>query len=192
MADQVGFALLIVLDRLSAAERVAFVLFDVLQCPYADIARALDRTPDATRQLVSSARAKVRRAARGSDRDRADQRAVTKAWLRAVEHGDLHAIVEVLADDAVLTADWGTRLDRIAGAAAIAEQAKHSARLAANSVLVRIDGQPGVAAVMRGRVVSLMAFDIAEGRITRLDVLADMKRLESEGVLGVVLAKADT
>jgi RNA polymerase sigma-70 factor, ECF subfamily len=136
---------------------------------------------------VSRARAKVRQSAPGARRDRATQRAVVNAWLSAVEHGDLHEILELLSEHAILSADWGDRSDHLEGAAAIGEQAKYSARLAANSVLVRIDGEPGVAAVMRGRVVSLMAFDIIGGRIAGLDVLADMNRLEREGVLSRVL-----
>lgn len=185
LADEVGLALLVVLDRLSAAERVALLLHDVFGYPYADVASVLDRSPEATRQLVSRARGKVR-GARPEGADLAAQRAVVDAWLTAVVAGDAAAILGLLTDDAVLTADWGERLDRVEGAAAIAEQAQYSRRLAAGSVLVWVDGEPGVAAVMKGRVASLMAFAIVDGRIAALEVLTDMARLEAMGVLEVV------
>jgi RNA polymerase sigma-70 factor (ECF subfamily) len=177
LADSVGVALLVVLETLSPAERLAFVLHDVFGLPFEEVAVALDRSPDAARQLASRARRRLRDAPPVRPARR-EQRAVLDAWLRAVQDGDLAALLALLDDGAVLHADYGRgRLQTIAGAAAIAEQATLAARLAQSSVPVLIDGRPGVAAVLDGRVVSVMAFDIAGGRIVGLDVLFDPARL---------------
>lgn len=185
LADEVGLALLVVLDRLSPAERVALLLHDVFGYSYDAVSTVLDRSADATRQLVSRARSKVR-GATPEGGDRAEQRAVVDAWLAAVVAGDTASILSLLTDDAVLTADWGERLDRVDGPSAIAEQAQYSRRLAEGSVLVRIDGEPGVAAVVKGRVASLMAFAIVDGRIAAFEVLTDMARIERMGVLDLL------
>ena len=177
LGDRVGVALLVVLETLSPAERLAFVLHDVFGLPFEEVAVALDRSPDAARQLASRARRRLRDAPPVRPARR-EQRAVLDAWLRAVQDGDLAALLALLDDGAVLHADYGRgRLQTIAGAAAIAEQATLAARLAQGSVPVLIDGRPGVAAVLDGRVVSVMAFDIAGGRIVGLDVLFDPARL---------------
>jgi RNA polymerase sigma-70 factor (ECF subfamily) len=102
---------------------------------------------------------------------------VVDAWLAAAQHGDLDRLLALLDEGAVLHADFGTSTQRLEGAQAIASQAVLSARLAAHSTPVLLGGRPGVAAVLGGRVVSVMAFDVADGRITRLDVLADPERL---------------
>jgi RNA polymerase sigma-70 factor, ECF subfamily len=104
------------------------------------------------------------------------------AWLAAAQDGDIGALLELLDDGAVLHADYGTSTQLVEGARTIAEQAVLSGRLAAHSTPILIDGRPGVAAVMHGRVVSIMAFDIEVDRIVGLEVLADPKRLESLGV----------
>src|SRR5699024_6801345 len=119
--------------------------------------------------------------------DRSAERSVVRAWLAAVEEGNFEALLGLLADGAVLQADYGEGGERVRGARAIAERAMSAARLAAHSTLVRIDGRPGVLAVLGGRIASLMAFDIRKGEITGVDVLADpvrLRRLTAGDVLG--------
>ncbi|MEJ3403433.1 hypothetical protein WDJ51_01685 [Rathayibacter sp. YIM 133350] len=101
------------------------------------------------------------------------------AWLLAAEHGDVRALLGLLDDGAVLRADFGASTHVVSGARAIADQAVLSGRLAAHSTPVLIGGRPGVAAVLNERLVSIMAFDIVDGRITGLEVLADPHRLDA-------------
>jgi RNA polymerase sigma-70 factor (ECF subfamily) len=187
-ADRVSLALLVVLDQLSPAERIAFVLHDVFALPFDDIARTLDRSPDAVRQLASRARRRVQGTASAEDAPSPGGagRAIVAAWLAAVQDGDFAALLSLLSDGAVLHADYGTSAETLHGAAAIAGRATLAARLAAHSTPVLIDGLPGVAVVQNGRVVSLMAFTVAEGRIVRLEVLADLARIDATGAAGAV------
>lgn len=186
-ADRVSVALLMVLEQLSPAERIAFVLHDVFAVPFDDVARTLDRSPDAVRQLASRARRRLQ----GAPEDDAPSagsagRAIVAAWLAAVQDGDLRALLALLSDGAVLHADYGSSSETLRGAAEIAARATLAARLAAHSQPVLIDGLPGVAVVERGRVVSLMAFTVAEGRIARLDVLGDLARIDETGASAAV------
>jgi RNA polymerase sigma-70 factor (ECF subfamily) len=109
-------------------------------------------------------------------------RHIVDAWLAAAQDGDVGALLSLLDDGAVLHADYGTSSEVVSGARSIAERAVLSGRLAAHSTPILIGGRPGVAAVMRGRVVSIMAFEIEVDRIARLDVLADPVRIEALGV----------
>lgn len=181
-SDQVSVALLVLLETLSPAERIALVLHDVFGQSFDEIAVVLDRSPEAARQLASRARRRVRGAEEPARPDRERGRRIVNAWLAAARDGDLGALLELLDDGAVLHADYGTSAQLVEGARTIAEQAVLSGRLAAHSMPILIDGRPGVAAVMHGRVVSIMAFDIEADRIVGLEVLADPKRLESLGV----------
>lgn len=165
------------MELLSPAERVAFMLHDVFGQPFDEIADVLDRSPDAVRQLASRARRRVRGAPEPLRSERKQERRVVDAWLAAVEGGDLSALLELLDGGAVLYADLGATKQTVVGADAIIEQAQLASRLAAGSVLVRIDGDPGVAAVLHGRVASLMLFELAGDRIVGLEVLADPARL---------------
>lgn len=176
-ADNVNVALLVVLDALTPAERIAFVLHDVFGQPFDEVARAVDRSPDAARQLASRARRRLREAKVPDRADRRRGRALVEAWLTAAQDGDLAALLSLLHDDATLHADYGARTQDLRGAAEIGAQAVLAARLAAHSTPVLIDGRPGVAASFGDRIVSLMAFDIEDGRIVGLDVLADPDRL---------------
>jgi RNA polymerase sigma-70 factor (ECF subfamily) len=176
--DQVSVALLVVLETLSPAERVAFVLHDVFRCPFEEIAEVLDRSVDAVRQLASRARRRLQSAHDTVQPTPGNARELVGAWLVAAQHGDFTALLGLLHDGAVLRADYGARSQVIEGAQAITEQAVLSARLAAHSTPILIDRRPGVAAVLNGQVVSIMAFTIVDGRITRLDVLADATRLQ--------------
>jgi RNA polymerase sigma-70 factor (ECF subfamily) len=177
-SDQVSVALLVVLETLSPAERVAFVLHDVFRCPFEEIAEVLDRSVDAVRQLASRARRRLRSAHDTVQPTPRHARELVGAWLVAAQHGDFTALLGLLDDSAVLRADYGASSQVIEGAQAITEQAVLSARLAAHSTPILIDRRPGVAAVLNGQVVSIMAFTIVDGRITRLDVLADATRLQ--------------
>ncbi|GAB2986008.1 sigma-70 family RNA polymerase sigma factor [Actinotalea caeni] len=182
-SDAVSAALLVVLDELGPAERLAFVLHDVFGTPFGQVADVLGRSPQAARQLASRARRRVRGASSPGDGGASRGRQVVEAWLAAVQGGDLGGLLELLDEGAVLRADYGDRLRVVEGAARIADQARTAARLAAHSVPVLLDGRPGVAAVLEGRLVSLMAFDIDDdGRIVGLDVLADPDRLREVDV----------
>ncbi|WP_419817401.1 sigma-70 family RNA polymerase sigma factor [Glaciibacter flavus] len=184
-SDQVGIALKIVMETLSPAERIAFLLHDVFGQPFEEIATVLDRSTDAARQLASRARRRVRGAPEPSRAGRHEQRRVVDAWLAAAQGGDFSGLLALLHDDAVLNADYGATTQRLEGAEVIVGQAMLAGRLAANSLLVLLDGRPGVAAMMHGRVVSLMAFDIVDDRILGLEVLADPDRLADVGIPGM-------
>jgi len=186
-SDQVSVALLILLETLSPAERIAFVLHDVFDQPFDEIATVLDRSPDAARQLASRARRRVRGAEEPTRPTREHGRRIVDAWLAAAQHGDIGALLSLLDDGAVLRADYGNTTQLVDGALAIAEQAVLSGRLAAHSTPILIGGRPGVAAILGERVVSIMAFEIKDDRIVGLDVLADPKRLEKLGVQDVVV-----
>lgn len=177
-SDRVNVALLVVLDTLSPLERIAFVLHDVFGQPFDEIAQVLERSPAAARQLASRARRRLREASVPERADRQRGRALVQAWLVAAQSGDFDALLGLLHQEATLHADYGASRQVLQGAGEIAAQAVLSSRLAAHSTPVLIDGRPGVAAVLHGRVVSLMrfAFDDA-GLITGLDVLADPMRL---------------
>ncbi|WP_136706067.1 sigma-70 family RNA polymerase sigma factor [Agromyces sp. H66] len=185
-SDRVSVALLVLLETLSPAERIALVLHDVFGQSFDEIAVVLDRSPEAARQLASRARRRVRGADEPARPDRERGRRIVDAWLAAAQDGDLGALLALLDDGAVLRADFGTSTQLLEGARTIAEQAVLSGRLAAHSTPILIDGRPGVAAVMGGRVVSIMAFEIEGDRIVALDVLADPARLEVLGVQRVV------
>ena len=185
-SDRVSVALLVLLEILSPAERIALVLHDVFGQSFDEIAAVLDRSPEAARQLASRARRRVRGAAEPARPDRERGRRIVNAWLAAAQDGNIGALLELLDDGAVLRADYGTSMQLVEGARTIAEQAVLSGRLAAHSTPILIDGRPGVAAVMHGRVVSIMAFDIEGDRVVALDVLADPSRLEALGVDRIV------
>ena len=189
--DRVSVALLVVLDALSPAERIAFVLHDVFGRPFDEIASALDRSPEAVRQLASRARRRVRGAEEPPRPDRDRGRRIVDAWLAAATGGDLTALMSLLDDGAVLRADYGATTQTVEGARAIAEQAVLSGRLAAHSTPILIGGRPGVAATLQGRVVSIMAFDIVDDRIAGLHVLADPDRLHALGVDGILRVPAE-
>src|SRR5690554_4392223 len=170
--ERVSAALIAVLDLLSPSERLAFVLHDVFGLPFDEVAAMMSRTPDSARQAASRARRRIQGSASGTLPDRRRERPIVDAWLSAVQDGDFEALLELLDEGAVLRADYGAHSQELRGAHQIAESAVVARRLAVGSIPVRIDGRPGVAAVVRGRIVSLMSFDIRGGRITGLDVLA--------------------
>lgn len=176
-SDRVNVALLVVLDTLTPAERIAFVLHDIFGQPFDEVAEAVDRSPASARQLASRARRRLRETSAPARADRRRGRALVEAWLSAVQEGELEGLLSLLHEDATLHADYGTTSQTLNGAGEIAAQAVAAARLAAHSTPVLIDGLPGVAARFGDRVVSLMIFDVADGLIIGLEVLADPARL---------------
>ncbi|WP_285114066.1 sigma-70 family RNA polymerase sigma factor [Leifsonia sp. fls2-241-R2A-40a] len=175
--ERVAAALLLVLDELRPAERIAFVLHDVFGRPFDEVAEALGRSPEAARQLASRARRRLHGSTDPRRPDAHRARPLVDAWLQAAQQGDVTRLLALLDENATLRADYGATQQRLAGRQQIAEQAVLSARLAAHSTPVLLGGRPGVAAVLSGRVVSVMAFEIEGDRILRLDVLADPGRL---------------
>ncbi|MEU6759657.1 sigma-70 family RNA polymerase sigma factor [Streptomyces sp. NPDC046685] len=179
LADSVGMALMVVLDTLSPAERLAFVLHDLFAVPFEEVAPVLGRSAATTRQLASRARRRVQGAAPAPDPDRARLRSVVDAFLAASRSGDLDALVAVLDPEVVARSDGGTLRPSLLrrGAAAVASQAITFARIAEAARPVLVNGTPGVVAMAQGRTVSVMAFTVRNGRITTLDILTDPERL---------------
>ena len=179
LADSVGLALLVVLDALTPAERVAFVLHDVFDVPFGEIAPMLDRTPDAARQLASRARHRVRAAgAHAPDAGVAAQRAVIDAFFAAARDGDLAALVGLLDPDVVLRTDGflaGTAVLR--GAAAVSSAVVAGASPHAELQHVLINGAAGVLITLRGRPAALMAFTVVGGKIVAVDGITDPHRV---------------
>jgi len=181
LGDSLGLALLVVLETLSPAERIAFVLHDSFAMPFDEIAQVLDRSPDATRQLASRARRRVRAENTVSDGDHATQREVVEAFLAAAREGNFERLVAVLDPDVVLRADFGPgRPSRhVRGAEAVIGQARTYARLGLVQHPVLVNGAVGVYSVLDGRPFSLAAVTVSDGRIVAMDFLADPERLAS-------------
>jgi RNA polymerase sigma-70 factor (ECF subfamily) len=181
LADSVGLALLVVLETLPPAERLAFVLHDMFAVPFDEIAPIVERSPAAARQLASRGRRRVRGAAPAPDVDVARQREVVDAFLAAARAGDFEALLEVLDPDVVLRVDRGA-LPRgasreIRGAQAVLEQARRGVRLAAFARPALVNGAAGIVVAPRGRPVAVAGFTVARGRIVEVDILADPKRV---------------
>jgi RNA polymerase sigma-70 factor (ECF subfamily) len=181
LADAVGLALLVVLDSLGPAERLAFVLHDMFAVPFEDIAAMIERSPAATRQLASRARRRVRGEAPVPDPDLGRQREVVDAFLAAAREGDLDALVAVLDPDIVLRADGGPGRPRLSatahGAHAVAGQAKGARQFAGTLHPVLVNGAAAVAVLVHGKPFALMAFTVSGGRIAAMDILLDPDRL---------------
>jgi len=180
LSDAVGAALMLVLDRLSPAERVAFVLHDTFDVPFEQIGAMLERSPAAARQLASRARRRVRAVGTGGAADPRRQRAVLDAFFAAARAGDLPRLIAVLDPEVVLRADTGTSPLRVArGAEAVAGNAVMFADPAARLLPVLVDGRPGVVVIVRDRPVSVMAFSVLDDRILGIDAYAGPARMES-------------
>ena len=181
MADGVGLALLVVLESLSPAERLAFVLHDTFGVPFDEIARMLDRTPEAARQLASRARRRVRGQVPDPEPDLKRQREVVDAFFAAARDGDFDALVSVLHPDVVLRSDGGTARPQfnltIHGAEEVAAQARLTSQLAPFVRPVLVNGAPGALVVPRDQAQVVMAFTVTHGRIIAIDVLGDPERL---------------
>ena len=180
LADAVGLALLVVLDTLAPAERLAFVLHDMFAVPFDEIADIIDRSPDATRQLASRARRRVRGATPEPDADLTRQREVVEAFMAAARDGDFEALVACLDPDVVLRADAGAMpgLTReIRGAREVATGAMSFSRLDLKMQPVLVNGVAGVISLRNGKVFSVAAFTVRNGTVVEMDILADPARL---------------
>jgi RNA polymerase sigma-70 factor, ECF subfamily len=181
LADAVGLALLVVLDTLAPAERLALVLHDSFAVPFQEIAAILGRSPAATRQLASRARRRVRAAPARPDADLAGQQRAVDAFLAAARNGDLEALVAILDPDVVVRADWGKVPVRVPtvlrGARAVAEQALAFARRAPYGRPALVNGAAGVVVAAGRRLIAVMGFTVTDGKITEIDILADPERL---------------
>ncbi len=182
LADSVGLALLVVLDTLAPAERLAFVLHDMFDLPFDDIAPMVGRSPQAARQLASRARRRVR----GSDvptpdADLGRQRRVVDAFFAAARAGDFDALVTLLDPDVVLRADGSPGRPQasatVRGAPAVARQARLGANPAADLHPALVNGAAGVVITLQGQPHAVMAFTVAGGRIVEIDVFADPDRV---------------
>jgi RNA polymerase sigma factor (sigma-70 family) len=180
LGDAVGLALLVVLDTLAPAERLAFVLHDVFAVPFDEIAPIVGRTPVATRQLASRARRRVR-GAPVPDADLDRQRAVVDAFFAAAREGDFEALLAVLDPDVLVRADFGvlgggTR--EVRGARAVAEQTLTFAQFTRFGRPALVNGAAGIVAAEPGRPYSVMSFIIRGGKVAEIDILADPMRLQ--------------
>ncbi|NUR75040.1 MAG: sigma-70 family RNA polymerase sigma factor [Thermoleophilia bacterium] len=177
LGDAVGLALLVVLETLSPAERVAFVLHDMFAVPFPEIAQMLETTPAAARQLASRARRRVRGAARSEGKLEA-QREVVDAFFAAARGGDFEALLTVLDPDVVLRAD-GRISQFVRGASAVAGTALQFANPAALLHPVVVNGGAGVFVTVDGRPFALMAFTVRGGCIAEIDAITDRERVAS-------------
>jgi hypothetical protein len=179
LSDSVGLALLVVLETLSPAERLAFVLHDMFAVPFGEIAPIVGRSPAASRQLASRARRRVRGAATVPDADLNRQREVVDAFLAAARGGDFDALVAVLDPDVVLRSDRGAvpadASREVRGAPAVARRAAKERARAARPALV--NGAVGVVVAPRGRLLMVLGFTIRGGKIVEIDAMADPARL---------------
>jgi RNA polymerase sigma-70 factor (ECF subfamily) len=198
LADSVGLALLVVLDRLAPAERVAFVLHDMFGVPFGEIAGITGRSADAARQLASRARRRVRGTAAedgapagdgpqsgepASGERLARQHAVAEAFLAASRAGDLTALLAVLdpevvlhADEAVVPPGYPRVLE---GAAAVARGARTAAARSRRSVVALVNGVPGIVYAPRGKAAIVLAFTYRGDQISEIDIIADQARLDA-------------
>ncbi len=186
LADSVGLALLVVLETLPPAERLAFVLHDMFAVPFDEIAPIVDRTPATARQLASRARRRVQGAAPVPEPDLSRQREVVDAFLAASRGGDFEALVAVLDPDVVLRADYGSlrtgASKLLRGARVVASQAVTFSKFAPLAQPVLVNGQAGLLTAPNGRPFSLMAFTVSGGKIVEIDILADPERLGRLGL----------
>jgi RNA polymerase sigma factor (sigma-70 family) len=180
LADGIGLAMLVVLETLTPAERIAFVLHDTFGLPFEEIAPIVERSPAAARQLASRARRRVRGEATLPAADPARQREVVDAFLAASRVGDLEALLTVLDPDVVLRADPGAAgaSREVRGAHAVAEQARAFSHLGQFSRRALVNGVAGIVSrAPGGPTFSVMGFTVVRGKITEIDILADPERL---------------
>jgi RNA polymerase sigma factor (sigma-70 family) len=183
LADSVGLALLVVLDTLPPAERVAFVLHDTFGLPFGEIAEITGRSPAAARQLASRARRRISGSVPGvpASARLARQRRLVEAFLAASRGGDLAGLIAVLDPDVVLSSDAAAAPDAVArtirGAQAVARGARAAAMRSRYGRVALVNGAPGLVMAPRGRLVVALAFTFGEDKITGIDVIADPERL---------------
>jgi RNA polymerase sigma factor (sigma-70 family) len=181
IADSVGLALLVVLETLSPAERLAFVLHDVFAVPFNEIATVVDRTPEAARQLATRARRRVQ-AAPLPDPDLARQRQAVDAFLTAARAGDMRGLLEILDPQVVFRADVGATGGAMAfpvvGAQAVVERVLQTApRFAPHATPAIVNGQAGAVFAPEGRLAGVIGFTVVNGLIAAIDLMADPDKL---------------
>jgi RNA polymerase sigma-70 factor (ECF subfamily) len=179
LADSVGLALLVVLETLNPAERLAFVLHDMFGMPFDEIAPIVDRSPEAARQLASRARRRVRAERTVPDPDVEAQREVVEAFLAAAHEGDFDRLLAVLDPEIVLRVDFGPAAEsrEVRGAEAVARQAQFYSRLGLVLRPALINGAAGMVTMKDGEPFSVGGFTVRDGRIVAMDILADPERL---------------
>jgi RNA polymerase sigma factor (sigma-70 family) len=181
LADSVGVALLVVLDTLAPAERVAYVLHDMFGVPFGEIAAITGRSADAARQLASRARRRVRGGDPASGGNLARQRAVAEAFLAASRNGDIAGLLAILDPDVVLRSDAAAvpsgAAATLRGADAVAKGARAAANLSRLSEVALVNGAPGLVFAPRGRLTVVLAFTFSGDKISAIDVIADPPRL---------------
>ncbi|MBO0824085.1 MAG: sigma-70 family RNA polymerase sigma factor [Actinobacteria bacterium] len=176
LAESVGLALYVVMDALTPAERVSFVLHDVFEVPFDTIAAILGRSTPATKMLASRARGRIRLGTPATSADAA-AREVIEAFLAAADRGDFAGLLAVLAPDVELRATGPDGTLVVSGAGEVAGRARTGARPDAQVRPALVDGLPGVLVIVGGRPVTVMAFTVAGGAITAIHVLTDPDRL---------------
>jgi RNA polymerase sigma factor (sigma-70 family) len=183
MADAVGIALLVVLDTLAPAERLAFVLHDLFAVPFDEVAAILDRTPEAVRQLASRARRRVRGGADGIDAGTSARRRTVDAFLRALRAGDVRGLVALLDPDLVVKVDarasFAGKDTVVHGAETWASQAVAYARGLEGVRTMLIDGAPGLVLAPKGRLRRVMRFTFGADRIATIEIVGDPVRLRA-------------
>jgi len=185
LADSVAWALLVVLETLQPAERIAFVLHDTFAVPFDEIAGMVGRSSAAARQLASRARRRVREATVDPGADPGTQRQVVEAFLAAARRGDMDTLVALLDPDVVVRADSGRPPVRVVrGSRAVAEKALVFSGASAEARVVLVGGSAGIVASAQGRPMTVMGFAVRVGRVMEIDILTDparLQRLEQEG-----------
>jgi RNA polymerase sigma factor (sigma-70 family) len=187
LADSVGVALLVVLDTLTPAERLAFVLHDLFAIPFDEIGSIVGRSPAAAKQLASRARRRVRGAPAPSDAGRARQREVVEAFLRAARAGDLENLLAVLDPDAVVRIDAAARIDAPAAEAGMAREVRGASTWAKQFIALSrglrsvqpalIDGSVGLILAPHGQLSRALTFTFTNAKVTRVEVIGDPARL---------------
>jgi len=192
LADSIGLAMLVVLETLTPAERLAFVLHDTFGLPFDEIASIVGRSPTTTRQLASRARRRVRGATTSSDVDVTRQREVVDAFLAAARAGDFEALLRVLDPDVIVRADAGAgrsmlgRTREVRGARAVAKEAFGFRHLAGGARRALVNGAAGLVVFAGERPFAVMGFTVRGGRIVAIDILADPERLDGLDLSRVV------
>jgi RNA polymerase sigma factor (sigma-70 family) len=178
LADSVGLALLVVLETLTPAERLAYVLHDMFSVPFEEIGAILERSPEAARQLASRGRRRIRSADTTPDADAAAQQEVVAAFLAAARDGDFDALVAVLDPDIVVREDWGSgTIVEVRGAENVARRAMAVSQLGLVGGPALINGAAGWVSLLDGELYAIAALTVQGGRITTMDILLDPARL---------------
>ncbi|HEX6676199.1 MAG TPA: sigma-70 family RNA polymerase sigma factor [Actinomycetes bacterium] len=178
LADSVGLALLVVLETLTPAERLAYVLHDMFSVPFDEIGAILDRSPEAARQLASRGRRRIRGADPTPGADAAAQHEVVEAFLAAARDGDFDALVAVLDPDVVVREDSGSgTIVEVRGAENVARRAVAFSQLGLVARPARVNGAAGWVSLLDGKVYAIGALTLQNGRIATMDILLDPARL---------------